>query len=155
MSVVNVRPGETVTVVGLPAVDPNAPRPSHPIMLPGMPGWGSGGPVDPGYSPPWAQVPPGGQGGGPVDPGYSPPWAQVRPPVDPGYSPPWAQVRPPVDPGYSPPWAQLPEVPPTEPPPVQPPPTGGSGHWVWAWSPQAGRWVWVRVPGEGEMAPKA
>ena len=92
------------------------PRPSHPIMLPGMPGWGPppggggqppypgqglppfpsppiywppgvpptgggprppSGPVDPGYSPPWAQVPGGGGGGGPVDPGYSPPWAQV------------------------------------------------------------------------------
>jgi len=70
------------------------------------------GPVDPGYSPPWAQVPPGTGPGGPVDPGYSPPWAQVRPPVDPGYSPPWAQVPPgtgpggPVDPGYSPPWAR-------------------------------------------------
>lgn len=24
--------------------DPNAPHPSHPIMLPGMPGWGQGGP---------------------------------------------------------------------------------------------------------------
>ena len=23
-----------------PPIDPNAPRPSHPIMLPGMPGWG-------------------------------------------------------------------------------------------------------------------
>lgn len=79
-------------------IDPNAPRPSHPIALPGDPWWGGGGPVDPGYSPPWAQVRP------PVDPGYSPPWAQVPPgsgpggPVDPGYSPPWAQV--PVDPGY-------------------------------------------------------
>lgn len=30
---------------------------------------------------------------GPVDPGYSPPWA--RPPVDPGYSPPWARPQPP------------------------------------------------------------
>jgi hypothetical protein len=109
---------------------PNDPRPSNPIAGPGRPPWwgmandpGYGkpvgpGPIDPGYSPPWAQVPPGGQGGGPVDPGYSPPWAQPRPPVDPGYSPPWAQVPPgggqgsgPVDPGYSPPWAQVPGKP--------------------------------------------
>ena len=160
MTVVNVRPGETVTVIGLPSVpvlppgpvdpgysppwaqvpDPNAPRPTHPIMLPGMPGWG---------------VPPGGQGGGPVDPGYSPPWAQVRPPVDPGYSPPWAQVpvdpehpwvpppSGPVDPGFSPPWAQVPDA-----------PDGGAGTWVWAWSPAAKRWMWVRVPGQGEAGPK-
>jgi hypothetical protein len=78
--------------------------------------------------------------------------------VDPGYSPPWAQVPGgggPVDPGYSPPWAQVPSVPiepPTEPPPVQLP--DDSGHWLWAWSPQMGRWVWVKVPGEGEAAPK-
>lgn len=135
-----VKPGETITVVGIPA---DAPLPPY------VPG-----PVDPGYSPPWAQIPPGGQGGGPVDPGYSPPWAQVRPPVDPGYSPPWAQVRPPVDPGYSPPWAQLPPIPiepPIEPPPVKPP---EDGNWVWAWSPQLNRWVWVKVPGEGEAGPK-
>jgi hypothetical protein len=149
MAVITVRPGETVTVLGVPAnlppvgpVDPGysppwaqvgGPRPSHPIALPGDPWWG---------------------GGGPVDPGYSPPWATPRPPVDPGYSPPWAQVRPPVDPGYSPPWAQIPIEPPTEPPPVQPP-TGDSGKWTWAWDPRQGRWVWVRVPGEGEAGPKA
>jgi len=83
---------------------PPPPQPSHPWVppsgpegppvagWPGVPGnWPSlpgqphppTGPVDPGYSPPWAQVPPGGQGGGPVDPGYSPPWAQV-----PGTQPP-------------------------------------------------------------------
>lgn len=136
MGIITVRPGETVTVVGVAA--------SAPILPPG--------PVDPGYSPPWAQIRP------PVDPGYSPPWAQVPPggqgggPVDPGYSPPWAQVRPPVDPGYSPPWAQVPVEPPTEPPPVKPP--TDAGHWVWAWSPQLGRYVWVKVPGEGEAGPK-
>jgi hypothetical protein len=55
-----------------PPVDPNLPHPEHPIMLPGMPGWGlpgtpitPPGPVDPGYSPPWAQVP----GELPVTPG--------------------------------------------------------------------------------------
>jgi hypothetical protein len=139
MATITVKPGQTISIMGVPA-DSTLP----PIV----------GPVDPGYSPPWAQVPPGGQGGGPVDPGYSPPWAQIRPPVDPGYSPPWAQVRPPVDPGYSPPWAQVPPVvPPTEPPPVQPP-AADSGNWVWAWSPQANRWVWVKVPGEGEAGPK-
>jgi hypothetical protein len=66
-----VKPGETVTVVGVPATAPVPP------YVPG--------PVDPGYSPPWAQVPPGGQGGGPVDPGYFPPGVGgpgSRPPVD-------------------------------------------------------------------------
>jgi U5 snRNP spliceosome subunit len=135
MGIVAVRPGETVTVVGVEA-DPNAPRPSHPIMLPGMPGWG---------------VPPGAHPSHPIAlPGD--PWWGGGGPVDPGYSPPWAQVRPPVDPGYSPPWAQIPVEPPTEPPPVKPP--ADSGHWVWAWSPQLGRWVWVKVPGEGEAGPK-
>jgi hypothetical protein len=140
-----VKPGETITVVGIPA---DAPLPPY---IPG--------PVDPGYSPPWAQIPPGGQGGGPVDPGYSPPWAQVPPqrpiagwPVVPG----WGGSLPggggfpgqggPVDPGYG-----IPVDPPTEPPPVKPP---ENGNWVWAWSPQAGRWVWVKVPGEGEAGPK-
>ncbi len=123
MSIITVRPGETITVIGMAA--------------------GPAGPVDPGYSPPWAQIPPGGQGGGPVDPGYSPPWAQV----------PGGGNRP-IDPGYSPPWAQIPVDPPTEPPPVKPP-SADDGHWVWAWSPQQGRWVWVKVPGEGEAGPKA
>ncbi len=156
-----LKPGESLMVV---SINPDV-YPSHPIMLPGMPGWGGGGPVDPGYSPPWAQIPPGGQGGGPVDPGYSPPWAQVPPqrpiagwPIVPG----WGGSLPggggfpgqggPVDPGYSPPWAQIPVDPPTEPPPVKPPTEGG--NWVWAWSPQLGRWVWVKVPGEGEAGPK-
>ena len=146
-----VKPGQTITVIGIPA---DAPLPPY------VPG-----PVDPGYSPPWAQVPPGGQGGGPVDPGYSPPWAQVPPqrpiagwPIVPG----WGGSLPggggfpgqggPVDPGYSPPWAQIPVEPPIEPPPVKPP---EDGNWVWAWSPQLGRWVWVKVPGEGEAGPKA
>ena len=97
-----VKPGETITVVGIPA---DAPLPPY---IPG--------PVDPGYSPPWAQVPPGGQGGGPVDPGYSPPWAhrygrRVRAGR---WYPGWGGSLPggggfpgqggPVDPGY-PPWA--------------------------------------------------
>lgn len=106
---------------------------------------GDTGPADPGYSPPWAQVPPGQVptpppgiwpgprpshpimlpgmpgwgGGGPVDPGYSPPWA--RPPVDPGYSPPWA--RPgggPVDPGYGIPETGVPRPM----PPIYIPPEG-------------------------------
>jgi hypothetical protein len=91
-----------------------------------------GGPVDPGYSPPWARpqpphiwggtpgLPGGGNiigggpiyPGGPVDPGYSPPWA--RPPVDPGWG-----VTPPVDPGYSPPWAR-----------PQPPVIAGGPGWL-------------------------
>jgi hypothetical protein len=50
--------------------------------LPGDPWWGGGGSVDPGYSPPWAQVP--------VDPGYGVP---IEPPIEP---PP---TQPPVDSG--------------------------------------------------------
>jgi hypothetical protein len=142
---ITVKPGQTLSVVGIPA-DSTLP--------PYVPG-----PVDPGYSPPWAQIPPGGQGGGPVDPGYSPPWAQV--PGGGGGSPPnWSPIHPShpianpfppyVDiggPGPQPPW-------PTEPPPVKPP-EQDSGNWVWAWSPQLNRWVWVKVPGEGEAGPKA
>jgi len=122
-------------------------------MLPGMPGWGQGP----------------GSGQNPVDPGYSPPWAQVRPPVDPGYSPPWAQVPGggtpppnwnPIHPSHpitnpSPPYVDIgpPVEPPITPPPVLPP-QADDGNWVWAWSPQLGRWVWVKVPGEGEAGPK-
>ena len=88
---ITVKPGETVTVVGIAGgpsgpvdpgysppwaqvPDPNAPRPSHPIALPGDPWWGGGGPVDPGYSPPWAQVP--------VEPPTQPP--PIKPPTDSG-----------------------------------------------------------------------
>jgi hypothetical protein len=141
---------------------------------------GETGPVDPGYSPPWAQVPPGTipgahpshpimlpgmpgwGGGGPVDPGYSPPWA--RPPtgpVDPGYSPPWA--RPPVgpvDPGYSPPWAQpRPPVDPGYSPPWAqvpggggaPPKPGGVPIQLPGQDPTTGGWVYAYVPGYGWM----
>ena len=70
----------------------------------------------PGPQPPF----PGGGGGGPVDPGYSPPWAQI--PVDPGYSPPWAQPgprppRPSPGPGVSAVVIQLPAQDPPVPPP--------------------------------------
>jgi hypothetical protein len=87
--------------------------PPRPTPGPTPPGGGGGGPVDPGYSPPWAQVP--------VDPGYSPPWAQI--PVDPGYSPPWATPgpgggQPPSPgPGFS---ARVFLVPPTDPPATPP-----------------------------------
>lgn len=154
-----LQPGERLVIV---SVNPDL-RPTHPIYLPPT---GGGGPVDPGYSPPWAQVPvdpgygiPVGGAPRPSHPIYYPPGTQPHPshpialppmnlpggPVDPGYSPPWAQV--PVDPGYG-----IPIDPPTEPPPVTPP--ADSGNWVWAWSPQLNRWVWVKVPGEGEAGPK-
>jgi hypothetical protein len=135
MSIITVRPGETITVIGM-AADPNAPRPSHPIALPGDPWWGGGGPVDPGYSPPWAQVP----GGGTRPPNWSPihPEHPIANPF-----PPYVDIG---GPGPQPPW-------PTEPPPVKPP-EQEDGHWVWAWSPQLNRWVWVKIPGEGEAGPK-
>lgn len=143
MSVISIKPGETLVVIALqPVIDNTLPTPPP-------------GPVDPGYSPPWAQIPdvpvdpehpwvPPEIPPVPVDPGYSPPWAQV--PVDPGYGIPETPKPPtgPVDPGYSPPWAQVPDC-----------PDGGSGNWTWAWSPQQGRWVWVRTPGKGEAGPKS
>jgi hypothetical protein len=135
-----VKVGDTFTVIGVPADVPVPP------IIPG--------PVDPGYSPPWAQVPPGGQGGGPVDPGYSPPWAQVPPG---GVKPPSWRPEHPEHPIANP-WPPYVDANPPQPqPPIdptQPPPNLDSGHWVWAWSPQQGRWLWVKVPGEGEAGPK-
>jgi hypothetical protein len=151
MAVVTVRPGETVTVVGLPTYMPGL-EPSHPIAQP------PSGPVDPGYGYPEK----------PVDPGYGVPWRPPQTgPVDPGYGVdvgtgpvrpthpialppsvpptpehPWVPPSGPVDPGYFPPGV------------VAPPnaPDGG-GNWVWAWLPGVG-WRWVRVPGPGEAGPK-
>lgn len=104
------------------------------------------GPVDPGYSPPWAQVPPGTQPPRPVDPGYSPPWAQVPPgtqppgPVDPGYSPPWAQVPPGTRPPITPPKPGDATPPADAPPkPTSPPPPEGAWYWQALWA----MWVWV------------
>jgi hypothetical protein len=105
-------------------------------MIVPMGGTGGSGPVDPGYSPPWARpTPPRPSnpialpgdpwwgGGGPVDPGYGIPGGipGTRPPiggVDPGWGNSWFDPRPshpiyypppgPVDPGYSPPWARPP-----------------------------------------------
>jgi hypothetical protein len=82
----------------------------------------------PGPQPPWPPKP--GGGGGPVDPGYSPPWAQI--PVDPGYSPPWATPgpRPSPGPGVS---AKVIPIPPQD-PPVDPPegmPPGSTQVLIW------------------------
>lgn len=146
MPVITVRPGETVTVVGLSALDPSAPTPSHPIMLPGMPGWG----VPPGAHPSHPIALPGdpwwGQDLRPTHPIYIPPPTPAHPIVLPGDGI-WGQDLKPTHPIY------LPE-PPTEPPPTEPPPQEG-GNYVWAWSPQLQRWIWVKVPGEGEAGPKA
>ena len=70
---------------------PNDPRPTHPIAgwNPGTgtfpPGGGQGGPVDPGYSPPWAQLPPGIWG--PPGPWPTPPIVMPIPPDTPGMPP--------------------------------------------------------------------
>jgi hypothetical protein len=72
-------------------------------MLPGMPGFGGGGPVDPGYSPPWARPQP------PVIwPGPNPPYPDIgfpipQPPIP---RPPGGGLPPvfqPVPPGFTPP----------------------------------------------------
>jgi hypothetical protein len=123
------------------------PRPSHPIMLPGMPGWGSGGPrppVDPGYSPPWAQVP-GGQPpypstgpGFPTHPIQLPPWAggwQPHPDNTlPGPQPPWPQPPQPVYPAH--PWV---------------PPSGSEGPPVAGWPSVPGNWP--SLPGQPPSKP--
>jgi hypothetical protein len=129
MSAITVRPGEVVTVIGLWSLDPNAPHPEHPIMLPGMPGWG---------------VPPGARPSHPIALPGDPWWP--APPVDPNAPRPTHPISLPGDPWWG-------TSPPTEPPPVQPP-SMDSGDMVWAWSPQLNRWVWVKVPGEGEAGPK-
>lgn len=150
-TVVALKPGETLTIV---AINPDV-YPSHPIMLPGMPGWGSGGPplgiwgpTDPRPTHPIAGWDPGsGTWPQPPQPPY-PSHPIYNPGGPPGSSPPgfWGGgMGPGVKP--QPPW-------PEEPPPVEPPAEEG-GNWVWAWSPQLGRWVWVKVPGEGEAGPKA
>lgn len=117
---------------------------------------GPSGPVDPGYSPPWAQVPPGGPIGGP--PGFwgpndprptnpiagpgRPPWWGIA--NDPGYSPPWATPRPPggpVDPGYSPPWAQVPPGGPSgSPPGIWGPNDPRPTNPIAGWNPGTGTW---------------
>jgi hypothetical protein len=146
MSVVNVRPGETVTVVGLPAIDPGL-RPSHPIALPGDPWWGGGGPVDPGYHPPGIGP---GQPGRPVDPGYFPPGVggpgsrPVRP-VDPGYG---------VDVGTGPVYPTHPIVLPPELPPTLPPPDSRPIEWKAAWTEKTG-WIVVGIPTGPTPTPSA
>ena len=111
-NIITLNPGEALTVV---ATSP-----------------GPVGPVDPGYSPPWAQVPPG-QGPGPQPPlGF---WG----PNDPRPTNPIA--------GWNPGTGTWPDVP----PPTEPP---TDGYYVWAWSDQLQRWVWVKVPGEDEAGPK-
>ena len=122
----------------------------------GLPGPG-GGPVDPGYSPPWAR--PGA--GGPVDPGYSPPWARPGRPVYPDQGLPGNQPYPdqglpgsqphpdqglpgqqpgiwgPNDPRPTPPIYLGPEVPAPEPvPPIT---------WRAAWTARTG-WITVGIP---------
>jgi len=71
---------------GPPSVWPG-PNPSHPIMLPGMPGWGSGGPVDPGYG-----VPGPGPGPQPPSPGPGTPATVI--PLPPSDTPPPAGIAP-------------------------------------------------------------
>jgi hypothetical protein len=123
------------------AIDPNL-KPTHPIAPGGGGYWGQAN--DPGYGIPES-------GYHPVDPGYGIPETGY-----PGNPPrPTHPIARPGDPWWG---ADLKPthpivLPPTEPPPTEPPPSD-SGHWVWAWSPQAGRWVWVKVPGEGEAGPK-
>ena len=172
-----VDPGYFPPGVGAPG---SGAHPSHPIMLPGMPGWGSGGP------PPVAGWPgglPGGGGfpgqGGPVDPGYFPPGVggPGSRPVDPGYGvdvgtgpvrpahpiyiPPTGSPPPlghwgPVDPGYGVDVDTGP-VRPTHPivlPPDLPPTTGEGGKITWktAWTPQTG-WIVIGIPAEGTLVP--
>ena len=124
-TVIALKPGETITVV---SINPDV-YPSHPIMLPGMPGWGSGGPPPtPGHDLPLFPthlpvVPPGGAWPQPPQPPY-PSHPIYNPGGPPGSSPPgfWGGgMGPGVKP--QPPW-------PETPPPIEPP-TEEGGNWVW------------------------
>jgi len=92
-------------------------------------------PVDPGYSPPWAQVPPGT----PTFPiaGY-PDFPYPSPPI---YRPGYPGGAPP--PSLPPGWGQGPPIePPTPPTEGKPPPPDGG----WGWHPDYG---WGYFPGGG------
>jgi hypothetical protein len=87
-----INPPGALALVEIIALSPGSP-PDRPHPGPTPPG-----PVDPGWSPPWAQVP---------DPDRPHPSHPIVLPGDPS----WGTGLPPrpVDPGYSPPWAQVPE----------------------------------------------
>lgn len=111
---IGLKAGERLAVV---AIDPSL-KPTHPIALPGDPWWPKppAGPVDPGYSPPWAIV---GEPKPPVDPGYSPPWATL--PIEPPTEPPPVEPPPPQSPGHWV-WAYCPQL----------------GRWIWVRVPGEG-----------------
>jgi len=139
------------------------PHPSNPIMLPGMPGWGSGGgqppfpstgpgfPTNPIAEPPWGW---GGQPGG-----GQPPRPSTGPgfPTNPIAEPPWGwgQQPPSVWPGPHPSHPiMLPGMPGWPQPPVPEPPTGGlqppvGFEWKYGYSPATGQWGFMLV-GTGE-----
>lgn len=98
--------------------------------LPGGPGGGPGGPVDPGYGYPER----------PVDPG----WGYPERPVDPGYG---ISADRPAHPIVLP---DPPTEPPTNPPDAQgwvkPPPEGGWGYHE--------TYHWLYNPGPGQAGPK-
>jgi len=91
------------------------------------------GPVDPGYSPPWAQVPdqPPGQPGVPIHPIWGPP----------GFNPPGPGMPPGIGGG--------PIIPDLPPPIDQPPPP--ADKWSWRYSDDYG---WVLVPPGGGGKPQ-
>ncbi len=123
--------------------DPNAPHPSHPISLPGDPGWG----MIPGFS---------GPGGGiPIWPGHPdyPTRPQPQPPLG-IWGPTDPRPNPPIYwPGYPtqpPPWwgsGQPPITPPSGPAiPGQLPASDPTGSgWVYCYVPGYG-WMWAQVP---------
>jgi hypothetical protein len=112
MAIVNVRPGETVTVIGLPAFIPGL-HPEHPITYP---------PVDPGYGIPETGVPP--RPSHPIALPGDPWWGQdlkpTHPIVIPPTDPPPVQP-PPSDSGHWV-WAWSPQA----------------GRWVWVKVPGPG-----------------
>ena len=104
------------------------------------------GPVDPGYSPPWARP-----GGGPVDPGYSPPWARPGKPVYPDQGLPGSQPYPDQGlPGSQPrPDHSLPPFP-SHPiyvgPPVPAPEPEPPLKWHAVWTGPTSGWITVGIP---------
>ena len=148
-------PTRQVTIIGImswedaPTTPPSPGVPTHPIMLPGMPGWGDPHPAHPIVIPPQQPQPPN-QGAHPEHPIYNPPgiWG----PPGPWPTPPIAGI--PGLPGYNPPlWPGYPGQPPypahpivLPDPPVQLPP-GGVPMPPAAGVPIEGKLVWI--PGRG------
>jgi hypothetical protein len=152
----DARPDNTLPVPQPPLGiwGPTDPRPTHPIYMPG-------GPVDPGYSPPWARpqppYPDQGLPGSQPRPDHSlPPFPSHPIYIPPEGSPPPLGIWGPTDPrpGYGLPGPQPHPEHPIVLPPDLPPATGDGGKITWkvVWTPVTG-WAVIGIPAEGTLVP--